>query len=283
MPVTFTEENHRYTSHSGEIYTSVTSLLKSFTPPFDADYWSAYKALQAVLEGRGEWAAYKKKAGGWQNAVVYAREIDTTFPYRKEVIEAKKLILQSWDDTKNEALSKGTAYHKLKEDSVKQKIVYTPEMQEIPVVSDVDVLALQNFEDDGLYPELILYNDDWKLAGQADWVMKQKNRVNIKDYKTSKEIKRSAFQDSKLLYPVDHLPNANFYIYSLQLSLYGLMLESKGFQVGYLSIEHVDKNTQRTIEIYPVEYLRREAQLIVDSHISENKKKQRRENSIHRP
>lgn len=283
MPVTFTESDHKYTSHTGDVYISVTTLLKKYTPPFDADYWSAYKALQAVLTRHGIWVEYKRKAGGWENVVNYARLVDKKFKYRSEVIEEKKLILQSWDDTKDDALRKGTAYHKMKEDGVKNKIVYTPDLREVPVVSDVDILMAQNFDDDGLYPELILYNDDWKIAGQADWVMKHGRRIDIKDYKTSKEIKKTGFQDSVLLPPVSHLPNANFYTYTLQLSLYALMMEVQGYTVGNLSIEHVDKNTQKTIEIYPAEYLKKEAQLIVDAHISETKKKKRKESIGYRP
>jgi hypothetical protein len=272
MPVTFTEENHRYTSHEGEVYTSVTTLLKKFTPPFDADYWSAYKALQAVLGERGEWEKFKRKVGGWENVVTAAR-LDKKFPYRKEVIEKKREILQMWEETKEDALTKGTAYHKMKEAAVKEKIVYTPELREVPVVSDVDILQLQNFDDDGLFPELVVYNDEWKIAGQADWVMKQKRKVDIKDYKTSREIKKTGFQDSKLLYPVHHLPNANFYVYSLQLSLYARMIEAKGYRIGQLSIEHVDKNTFKTIEIYPVNYYKKEAEDIIAEHVRASKKR----------
>lgn len=274
MPVTFTEENHRYTSHEGEVYTSVTALLKKFTPPFDADYWSAYKALQAVLGEKGEWEKYKRKVGGWENVVTAAR-LDKKFPYRKQVLAKKRDILQSWEENKEDALAKGTAFHKMKEAAVKEKIVYTPELREIPVVSGEDILQIANFEDDGLYPELIVYNDEWKIAGQADWVMKQKRKVDIKDYKTSKDIKRDSFQNSKLLYPVHHLPNANFYVYSLQLSLYARMIEAKGFSIGQLSIEHVDKNTFKTIEIYPVNYYKKEAEDIITEHVRAIKKKKK--------
>ncbi len=267
MPVTFDEEAHRYTSHQGEVYTSVTSLIKKFTPPFDSDYWSAYKALKAVLCKTGEWDSYKKRAGGWENVVVFARSIDKGFKYRKEVIEEKKRILSDWELTKETALIKGTEFHNMKEKRVKENIVYGSDMREISVLSGIDLLSAQEFKNDGLYPELILYNDDWKLAGQADWVMKSGKTVHIKDYKTSKEITKTAFQDQCLLPPLSHLPNCNYYTYSLQLSLYALMLEEHGYKIGNLVIEHVDKETFNTIEMHPIEYMKKEAKDVIKHHL----------------
>lgn len=267
MPVTFDESAHRYTSHKGEVYTSVTTLIKKFTPPFDADYWSAYKALKAVLSKTGEWDSYKRKAGGWENVVVFARSIDKGFKYRKEVIDEKKRILSEWEQTKETALVKGTEYHKMKEKRVKENVVYGPDMREVSVLSGIDLLSAQDFEADGLYPELILYNDSWNIAGQADWVMKNGKTVHIKDYKTSKEITKTAFQDQSLLPPVSHVPNCNYYTYSLQLSLYALMLEEHGYKIGNLAIEHVNKETFETIEMYTIEYMRKEAKDIVKHHL----------------
>jgi len=271
MPVTFSEDEHKYTSHDGGTYISVTSLIKKYTPPFDADYWSAYKALKAVLSRHKEWESYKKKAGGWENVVIFARSVDKEFKYRPEVVEEKKKILQDWESTKEVALSKGTEYHKMKEKHVKEKIVYSPEMTEVKVLSGVDLLGAQDFNDNGLYPELILYNDDWKVAGQADWVMKMGKTVHIKDYKTSKEITKQAFQDQTLLAPLSHIPNANFYTYSLQLSLYALMLEESGYKIGNLAIEHVDKETFETIEMHPVEYLKKDAVKLIKDYLKSKK------------
>lgn len=267
MPVTFDESAHRYTSHKGEVYTSVTTLIKKFTPPFDADYWSAYKALKAVLSKTGEWDSYKRKAGGWENVVVFARSVDKDFKYRKEVVEEKKRLLSEWEQTKETALVKGTEYHKMKEKRVKENVVYGPDMKEVSVLSGIDLLSAQDFEADGLYPELILYNDSWNIAGQADWVMKNGKTVHIKDYKTSKEIAKTAFQNQSLLPPVSHVPNCNYYTYSLQLSLYALMLEEHGYKIGNLAIEHVDKETFETIEMYPIEYMKKEAKDIVKHHL----------------
>ena len=95
--------------------------------------------------------------------------------------------------------------------------------------------------------------------------------VHIKDYKTSKEISKTPFQDQMMLSPVSHLPNANFYTYSLQLSLYARMLEEFGYKVGNLAIEHVDKETFDTIEMYPIEYLKKEATDIIKHYVKSRK------------
>ena len=51
------------------------------------------------------------------------------------------------------------------------------------------------------------------------------------------------------------------------------MMEVRGFKIGVLSIEHVDKVTQKTIELYPVNYYRAEAMKLVQELEKTNKKK----------
>jgi hypothetical protein len=73
MPVVFDEPSHTYTAHTGERYISATTLIKKYTPPFDEDYWSAYKAIQEVLQEKFEWDDYKRRVGGWENVVPVTR------------------------------------------------------------------------------------------------------------------------------------------------------------------------------------------------------------------
>jgi hypothetical protein len=267
MAVIFDEPSHTYTNpSSGVKYISATTLIKSYTPPFDANYWSTYKAMKKVLEEKGEWVAYKKKAGGWDNVVLYVRSIDVSFPYRAEVLAVKKEILADWDDRRESAASAGTLLHKLKEGATKSKVHITESLVEIPHM-ERDLIGAPEFTENGVYTELLLYHDKCQIAGQADWVMKMGKKVSIKDYKTSKVIEKVAFQDECLLGPLSHLPNANFYTYSIQLSLYGWMLEQAGFEVDKLSIEHVDRHTHKTIEQYPVNYYRDEVVELVKDYV----------------
>jgi hypothetical protein len=256
MPVRFEESTHRYISHKGYDYISVTTLIKQYTPVFDEDFWSAYKALERVLTPLGLWVDYKRNAGGWENVVAFARA-DKAFPYRKEVIQAKKDILAEWKETKVSAATAGTAFHKLRERQVNSVGSYIDD-DSIPIISGIDIFAVAKHTkiDNGLLTEMLLYDDELEVAGQADWVLVKDGEVHIKDYKTSKEIKKKAFQDDVLLHPLGNVPNCNFYIYSIQLSLYAFILERLGYKIGRLSIEHIDRGTFDTIGIYPVEYHR---------------------------
>ena len=47
--------------------------------------------------------------------------------------------------------------------------------------------------------------------------------------------------------PFSHLPDSNFYHYTIQLGIYGWMLEQKGYKVRSLIIEYKGKDI-------PVEY-----------------------------
>jgi hypothetical protein len=276
--VTFNEAFHTYTNTGGENYISVTTLLSKYKPPFDAHYWSTYKAMKAVLEEKGEWDSYKRKAGGWDRVVEFVRYVDTSFPYRAEVKEAKMNLLQQWNENKTYAASKGTAFHKKKE-SESVTSGYQFDGIHYPVLAG-SPLAVHDFEAYGVYPELVLYDDEFKLAGQADVVIKAGKNISIIDYKTSRVIEKEAFQEQKLLYPLDTIPNANFYIYSLQLSLYGLILERQGYEVGRLQIEHVNRETHDLIERHEVAYLRGEAENVIRHYCEERDKKKSGKSSV---
>lgn len=268
--VSFNEATHTYTNASGEKYISVTTLLNKYKPPFDAHYWSTYKAMKAVLESKGEWNDYKKKCGGWDKVVEFVRYVDTKFPYREEVKKVKHEILKSWNENKKYAADKGTAFHKKKEDEANQK-GYEYNGTLYPILGSKP-LETPDYTVYGMFSELLLYNHEFKLAGQADVVVQAGRCINIFDYKTSKSIDKEAFQDQKLLYPVDNLPNANYYLYALQLSIYAFMMELKGYDIGRLQIEHIDRESHEVIALYPVDYYKKEAELLIKHYCEERDK-----------
>ena len=109
----------------------------------------------------------------------------------------------------------------------------------------------------------MIYNHKFRIAGQADWVYRVGDTIHIKDYKTSKNVDKKAFQDQGFLHPLSHIPNANYYKFSLQMSIYAYMLELVGYKIGKLSIEHVDKRTFKTIEMHPCKYHREEVKELI--------------------
>ena len=60
--ICFAEKEHIYwdqTDPSAK-YVSVTTLIHSFTQPFDKEFWSAYKALEKLVDGE-MWKMLKKE------------------------------------------------------------------------------------------------------------------------------------------------------------------------------------------------------------------------------
>lgn len=267
MKVTFDAKSHTYRNTAGEQYISVTTLIKKYTPPFDENYWSAYKALKKVLTERGEYKNYCMKAGGWDFLVEYCRGLGSAFPYREEVRQAKADYLREWEIKRQTSAANGTAFHKAKEEEITKSSTFEHhELGTIAVLSGRELGP-----PDGscaIYTEQLIYDHELKIAGQIDKLVKDDKTIFITDYKTSESIKKQSFRDERLLSPVDHIPNANYFTYGLQLSLYGYMAERKGYRVGDLVIDHV-----ATGEQLAVPYMRSEVEAIVKHYLSESKRK----------
>jgi len=262
MPVTFQAEGHRYTNEHGVEYTSVTTLIKKYAEPFDSEYWSLYKAIKLVLEMKGEWSDYKYRAGGWDRVVDYYKK-QINFPYKDEVAVVKQRFLYNWKQKGKAAAEAGTAYHKKMEDETHSKGAHLSSSGNVvKVYSGVDLLRYQNFEDDGIYTELLLYNDHFKLAGQADKVIKQGRDIEIRDYKTSEKISQEAFMERTYKAPLKHIPDCDFWKFALQLSTYAWMLEIFGYHIGRLVVEHVPDNHRE----YELPYLRNEIKALLTDY-----------------
>src|SRR5687767_661034 len=88
--ISFNEQFHRYTDEDSNVYTSVTTLIGKYVPPFNRNYWSKYKANQTGL--------------------------------------SQQQVLDNWDQITKEACDRGNKEHKLIEDSVNSAIL-PPEYQ----------------------------------------------------------------------------------------------------------------------------------------------------------
>jgi CRISPR/Cas system-associated exonuclease Cas4 (RecB family) len=172
-----------------------------------------------------------------------------------------------WGSMGAEACKIGSDHHKRKETDI---LGYAPSDDDVKVPLRVDY---ENLED-GNYPELLLWNHEYQLAGQADLVILEtkglKTYVDIIDYKTNKEIKTESYKDWKAGHqmmqgPLKHLQCCNYNHYNLQLSGYAWMMEQHGFIPRNIIIEHyplraadgsVDYN--QTPVIYKMNYLKKE-------------------------
>ena len=264
--VTFTEEGHIYKDNKGKQYTSVTTLIKDYSNPFEGDYYSTYKAVKDTFEGMGWriWKDYKVKAGGWEGVVDYFNKNRKT--HDKEIISRvvarKKYYVDLWEEERDHAGKLGTAAHNDLEQlllSNKQvKLDRRSKSGNIADISPADLLSIQGFDQGGtvVHPELLLWNKEFMLAGQADVVERLGNIVHISDYKTCKEIQMEPFMDKHMKGPLSSLPDMNYSKFTIQLSTYAWMLEEIGYEIGSLTINHIDRNTGKPIRNYPLAYRR---------------------------
>lgn len=105
----------------------------------------------------------------------------------------------------------------------------------------------------------------------------------IPTHNSNKEIKKKGFYDSgirseqKMLYPLNNLPDANFYHYTLQLSTYAWMLQqiNPNFVIKDLILNHYDHNGNNTL--YHCEYLKNDVERMLAYHKKQILKKMHQE------
>ena len=177
-------------------------------------------------------------------------------------IELKK----EWDLSAERSKKRGILYHKKMEEKYlkmnKPNIFITSELQ---LKWDS-----QELNENCVYIEKLIWDDDFKIIGYPDYVQTVKNVINIIDYKTNSEIK---YENKWQSYndPISYLDDCNFSDYALQINGYMFMMlkNNPSFKIGQMIIEWVrfnDDNTIDSIEKIPVPNLQKEINLILTEH-----------------
>ena len=273
--VCFNDLNHCYLdiNYNSKKYISVTTLIGKYEQPFDEDFWSKYKALEKLLP-KESWNIEKKSL---LNTKKFKKEILDLYNITElEFNKTQQEILDEWDRKKNEACTRGTKIHSDIENSFysKQKNI---DVQKFGVggkfecKKDYTDLDLEY----GVYPEYLIYRESedgiLRLAGQIDLLIKNGNEITLVDHKTNQKIdKTSGFdtktkQNVKMKYPLNNLPDCNFYHYTMQLSTYAWMLQkvNPNFVIKDLILNHYDHSGNNTL--YHCEYLKRDVErMLID-------------------
>ncbi len=230
--IKFIEKSHRYVSEKGELI-SVSKFLDSFKEKVN---WSEVAARVA---------AKQTKAGT---------------PTTKEEVLAK------WERKRDKASQIGTLYHSIREEGLLNELdpsFYNVVCKKKGAKYEEGVkssIPINQLENNTVYPELMIYDEDYMICGQSDKVIVLNNKIHIWDYKTDAEIKFEAFSSrwvdpKKLLPPLDHLDDANGNHYAIKMSLYMYMLwkANKGkFRTGDIIIEHVHLKRDEDNDNLPV-------------------------------
>lgn len=299
MSVQFIEEGHQYIDKEGLQYTSTTTVIGKYKEPFDGEYWSLYKAIERFItetKGGDEWIDYKRAVGYKQivpNFKTQANAENTAI-----ILGYQVDIKAEWDFERNIACFNGTNFHEGKEAGWLQAPVHFDGVKK----KNWHNLGIQNMEGvninpkdlpDGVYSELILWNNRYRVAGAADIVYLETidgiRYVDIDDYKTNKKIETSSYFNHKtkrnkmMLTPLNNIMDCNGCHYELQISTYGYYLECFGFVVRYLNFQHyknvavdedgeMDKKNPRYefAKNYELEYKKKEVVKMLEHHKKKN-------------
>ena len=215
--ITFEESSHVYTINgSSTDVISVTKFLHFFFPEFDA------KAIIQKMRKGKNWATSE-----YNGMTDYA-------------------IMKQWKENGRVSSSAGTRLHL----AIEQWLDNQVDLIDKEVLSTREWAHFQTFW--SLHgQDLEPYRLEWpvwvegiKLAGSIDGVFRRRSdgAFLIYDWKRSKDIKNENHFDTGLG-PIQHLPNTNYWQYTLQLNVYRWMLETYyGLKIAdmYLVILHPD-------------------------------------------
>jgi ATP-dependent exoDNAse (exonuclease V) beta subunit len=276
----FNEAEHKYvnTKYPDRKYTSVTTLIGKYYPHFDSEFWSSYKAMEAIL------GVEEFKSSGLKGSLLKFKIFDIgileQFDVKQDLFyETKQAILDSYKKANEDACDRGTKYHNEQEAALyttAQKV----KIEELgwPVKVEGEFRCERhNFQLNDEYavlPEYLVY---WSsqdgiinLAGQIDILVKEGNKLYILDHKTNaKGIEFKSYFDprkkksEKMFYPLNQFDNCSFTHYTLQLSLYAWMLQqiNPDFTVEELWLLHIDGEGNKTE--YPVEYVKGDVERMI--------------------
>jgi len=222
--ILFDEPTHKYTitTDPDSKYTSVTTWVHSHFPHFDAD-----SIIQNMMKGK-KWNSQNKY-------------------WNKTPEEIKK----EWSDNANSVSSSGTDLHYEIECFMNQDLHLKNNRQmtthdlllynyktnldlEIQESKPIEWKYFLDFVENYSYlqpyrTELRVYDEDVKLSGSIDMIYENDDgTLMIYDWKRCKSIDKSGnFNKFALTEQISHIPDTNFWHYSLQLNIYKAIIERK--------------------------------------------------------
>ena len=258
--VKYCDESHTYWDDNGK-FISVTTLIGKFCQPYNKDFWSAYKALEKLLS-KDEFKFEKSRLLASQRIdLEYFKDM---YNITEESFNAEQQnILDEWQKNNIEACERGSKIHaelehmytsKKETDLVKFGLggKFKVNTNKTLEDSNLDILSV----DKGVFPEYLIYrisdDEEFKLAGQIDLLIKDGNDIHIIDYKTNKKLDDKSYFDSKtkkhtmMKYPLNNLMDCNKVHYALQLSTYAWMLQKLNpeFVIKSLKLYHYDHSNK---------------------------------------
>lgn len=235
--ISFEAESHTYTinGEKDKKYTSVTTWNHSHFAHFDAD-----AIITKMMSSKT-----------WEKSQYYGK--------------TREEIKSGWDKSRDEAAESGTKMHydiecyynrepcnnEYKHNEYKQhkendSIEYTYFKEFVKACSHLKPYRT----------EWMIYDEDLLLAGSIDMVYENPDgSLMIYDWKRSKEIKKTdSFMKYALTECISHIPDTNYWHYTLQLNTYKAILERKyGKKVIKMCLVCLHPNNKnKSFQIIPV-------------------------------
>jgi ATP-dependent exoDNAse (exonuclease V) beta subunit len=220
---------HTYTS--GDIkFTSVTTVLGEYFPKFDADKVAFFVA---------------RKQG-----------------------KTKEEVLAEWDKTRDDACEYGTAVHWYIESKINGDPLPLANNQKTSRALHIidqkwdEIVALGK----PIEAEKIVASFKHGISGTID-LLAQNSRGQpiLVDWKTNKKIEKKARYSKKAHEPINHLNDANFTKYSLQLNLYKYIMETEGYIEDSIAGMYLVHIKPRSIKVYEIPNMQAEIKAILTS------------------
>lgn len=226
LSIEFDEPTHRYTVNGkSDGWISCTGFLHVFFPHFDPD-----TTIKKMMRSKN-----------WPTSKYYGMTAEQ--------------IKAQWNASGKDASEAGTAMHL----GIEMHHNGHEELVEPAVKETKEWKYFQNYWRD-CGDDLVPYRTEWevwseehKLAGSIDMIYYRKSdgKYVIYDWKRSKDIKtENQFETGYA--PVDHLPNTNYWHYTLQLNVYKWFLETfYGLEIAdlYLVILHPDNGNYKRLRL----------------------------------
>ena len=268
--IVFRESDHKYfdLTDTSRKFVSVTTMIHSFSQPFDGQFWSAYKALEKLIP-EDSWKIEKK-------ALLNKKKFDPILLSTYDITEAEfnktqQGILDEWAKENAISCERGTKIHaELEHALYKQKKNIDLKKYEIggkfECRQDYTDLDLE----EAIYPEYLIHyiskDKTFAVAGQIDLLVKKGNHLIIGDYKTNKKIEQKGFfntktkSTTKMKFPLNALDDVNYNHYTMQLSTYAWIMQkiNPEFIIDDLVLVHFDHQDNMTV--YHVPYLKDEVE-----------------------
>jgi len=293
----FNEDLHRYTDDMDNEYTSMTTLIKQYSPEFETDKI----ALACERIGRNpSHPKYKKYKG-------------------KKAWEIKK----EWEKAAEEGCERGNIKHDYLENIIKRATNYKKSesggisdrlytIDDIIRKHDYGLLDLDFFVRTGIserypkifaiisafsengykiYSEIGVYDGEYLISGLIDILLVKGDHFIILDWKANKDeirfesgyfekdnegntTNRFKHTDNYFSFPIDHLPASTGNTYTLQLSGYSYLVETFGYKCKGIILCHIrEVDGLEVVSALSMKYLRNEMKRMMDHHKKKRLKK----------